>query len=166
MCRPVRKIIPHLPAWPVGKNHLSLVGPARWKKSPLMFRPGPTHGLSGVWASGKAWARTDLYSKCLKLIEAYRWCGLSFRDISSRTGRHPSTTMLIWNQWIAEGHTEKHEESQRSPITNARKGQTYCEVTPAKSYNHIRGHKSGNEYVEACSTYNILSSALMVCQCL
>lgn len=53
-------------------------------------------------------------------IVAYRECGLSFRDIARRTGRHPTTVMRIWNQWVAEGHTERHAGSQRPPMTNAR----------------------------------------------
>ena len=55
-------------------------------------------------------------------IVAYRDSGLSFRYISHRTGRNPSTIMCIWNQWDSEGHTEWHERSQCPPMTNAREG--------------------------------------------
>ena len=49
-------------------------------------------------------------------IVAYRMCGLSFRDIAHRTGRQPTTVMGIWNQWVAEVHTERYVGSQRPLI--------------------------------------------------
>ena len=52
-------------------------------------------------------------------IIVYQKCGLSFFEINCLTGWHPSTVMRIWNQWVAEGHTEWYAGSQSPPMTNA-----------------------------------------------
>lgn len=54
-------------------------------------------------------------------IVAYRQCGLSLRDITRCTSRISTNDMRIWNQLVAEDHTEQHALSQRPPMTNVRK---------------------------------------------
>ena len=70
-------------------------------------------------------------------IVGYQKCGLSFYDITHRPGRHPSTIIQIWNQWIVEGHTERHVESQSSPMTNAREDRHIRRSALQKPHNHI-----------------------------
>ncbi|GFU31352.1 uncharacterized protein TNCV_1261991 [Trichonephila clavipes] len=44
-------------------------------------------------------------------IVAYGNCGLSFRKISSRVGRHQTTVMRIWDPWMQEGTTDRRGQS-------------------------------------------------------
>ncbi|GFU99808.1 hypothetical protein TNCV_506291 [Trichonephila clavipes] len=53
-------------------------------------------------------------------------CGLSFRDIPLCTSQNPSTGMRIWNQRIAEGHTERYVGAPPLFTTN----------TPEDSHTH------------------------------
>ncbi|GFX80673.1 hypothetical protein TNCV_499401 [Trichonephila clavipes] len=58
-------------------------------------------------------------------IIAYRECGLSFRYIARRTGQNRTTAMRIQNQWLAEGHIERHAVSPRPLMTNARENRHF-----------------------------------------
>ena len=80
-------------------------------------------------------------SNCWKSIEAgsltIKSVDYRFRDINRHTCRPASTVMPILNQLAAEGHAKRHG-SLTPLVTNARK--KYCEVSPAKPYNHIADH--------------------------
>ena len=52
-------------------------------------------------------------------IIAYQESRLSFHDIAHCTDRHPTIVMQAWNQWVAEGHTERNAGSQCPPMINA-----------------------------------------------
>ncbi|GFX65964.1 transposable element Tcb1 transposase [Trichonephila clavipes] len=41
-------------------------------------------------------------------IEAYRDCGLSFREIGSRVGRNQTNVMQICDRWMHEDMTDRH----------------------------------------------------------
>ena len=70
-------------------------------------------------------------------IVANRECGFSFRAIVHRIGRHPSTVIRIWNEWLAE-HAEQHIGSQSLPMTNIREHKH--KISPTKPCNHITDH--------------------------
>lgn len=52
-------------------------------------------------------------------ILTYQERGLTFRDITIYTVRNRMIIKRIWNQWIAEGHTELHARLQIPPKTTA-----------------------------------------------
>ncbi|GFX01480.1 uncharacterized protein TNCV_1864541 [Trichonephila clavipes] len=74
---------------------------------------GEIREMPGVFAN----VRHFLRRRCR--IVAYGKCALSFRDITHRTDGNLTPVMRIGNQWIAEGHTERHTVSSRPPISNA-----------------------------------------------
>lgn len=65
----------------------------------------------------------NLYQQMLNFdrgkIVAYQKCGLSLCDIARRTGQNPTIFKIIWNPCDAEGHTERHIESQLLTMANA-----------------------------------------------
>ncbi|GFX82134.1 transposable element Tcb1 transposase [Trichonephila clavipes] len=54
-------------------------------------------------------------------IEAYRDCGLSFREIGSRVGRKQITVMRICDHWMQEGTTDGCGRSHPPQCTTSRK---------------------------------------------
>lgn len=60
--------------------------------------------------------KIDLPSKCWNSIKAESFC-----DIAHCIGRNPTTIMGIWNQWVAEYHTEWQARYERPLMTNDRK---------------------------------------------
>ncbi|GFY04680.1 transposable element Tcb1 transposase [Trichonephila clavipes] len=55
-------------------------------------------------------------------IEAYRDCGLSFRQMGSRVGRNQTTVMRICDRWMQEGTTDRHGRSHPPQCTTSRDG--------------------------------------------
>ncbi|GFW80892.1 transposable element Tcb1 transposase [Trichonephila clavipes] len=53
-------------------------------------------------------------------IVAYGDCGLSFREIGSRVGRHQTTVMRISDCWMQEGTTNRHGRSHPPQCTISR----------------------------------------------
>ncbi|GFX33316.1 transposable element Tcb1 transposase [Trichonephila clavipes] len=53
-------------------------------------------------------------------IVAYRDCGLSFREISSRVGRNLTTVMRIYDRWMQEGTTDRRGRSNPPQCTTSR----------------------------------------------
>ncbi|GFV56745.1 transposable element Tcb1 transposase [Trichonephila clavipes] len=50
---------------------------------------------------------------------AYRDCGLSFREISSRVGRNQTTVMRICNRWMQEGTMDRRDRSHPPQCTTS-----------------------------------------------
>ncbi|GFX32851.1 transposable element Tcb1 transposase [Trichonephila clavipes] len=53
-------------------------------------------------------------------IVAYRYCGLSFRQIGSRVGRNQTTVMQICDRWMQEGMADLRGRSQPPQCTTSR----------------------------------------------
>ncbi|GFU39742.1 transposable element Tcb1 transposase [Trichonephila clavipes] len=53
-------------------------------------------------------------------IVAYRYCGLSFREIDSRVGRNQTTVMRICKRWMQDGTTDRRGQSHPPQCTTSR----------------------------------------------
>ncbi|GFU88210.1 transposable element Tcb1 transposase [Trichonephila clavipes] len=77
-------------------------------------------------------------------IVAYRDCGLSFREISSRVGQNQTTVMRICDRWVQEGTTNRRGRSHSPQCTTShehrqivRVSLTDCSVTLRNIAHHI-----------------------------
>ncbi|GFS72053.1 transposable element Tcb1 transposase [Trichonephila clavipes] len=52
-------------------------------------------------------------------IVAYRYCGLSFREIGSRVGQNQTTVMQICDRWMQEGARDRRGRSHPPQCTNS-----------------------------------------------
>ncbi|GFX77701.1 transposable element Tcb1 transposase [Trichonephila clavipes] len=57
-------------------------------------------------------------------IVAYRDCGLSFREISSRVGRNQTTVMRICDRWMQEGTSDRRGRSHPPQCTTSLSART------------------------------------------
>ncbi|GFV09502.1 transposable element Tcb1 transposase [Trichonephila clavipes] len=76
--------------------------------------------ISGVTTRRKQQSAFDQVSEFDRgRVEAYRDCGISFREISSRVGRNQTTVMRICDRWMQEGMTDRRGQSHPPQCTTS-----------------------------------------------
>ncbi|GFU70385.1 transposable element Tcb1 transposase [Trichonephila clavipes] len=90
-------------------------------------------------------------------IVAYRYCGLSFREIGSRVGRNQTTVMRLCDRWMQEGTTDRRGRSHPPQCTTSRENRQIVRMTVTVTSRTGRSVTSRTvaQYIESVTHHSV-----------
>ncbi|GFW70845.1 HTH_38 domain-containing protein [Trichonephila clavipes] len=85
-------------------------------------------------------------------IVAYRYCGLSFKEIGTRVRRNQTTVMRICDRWMQEGTTDRRGRSHPPQCTTSREDRQIVRMAVT---DHSVTSRTIAQHIESVTHYSV-----------